>query len=157
MNKKIFIGGILTLLVLSSMPIVVGSEEKPDLIVDGMGFAPYGDSGLEDISYATIKNIGDVEAKGTIYLRYTFTRMLFGIIPIKIVQSDTDSIYSQGGVEPEHTIDFFLIYEFELPKFGFFKFKCTVNPGKTMEESNYDNNDLSKDYVAFLGIWIERG
>jgi hypothetical protein len=78
--------------------------------------------------------------------------MLFGTIAY------IDTVWvSQGGLEPGKYIVFYMIYEYRLPKFGFFEFKCTANPGGAVEESNYDNNDLSQKYVAFLGQWKEIG
>jgi len=115
----------------------LANEGKPDLIVDSMGFTTYGDSGWQRISAATIKNIGDVNAEGIIYVKYTFTQMFLGIIPIRIVRTDINFAYESG-----------------LPKFGFFEFKCTVNPEKTIVEDNYSNNDLAQDYIAIFGHWI---
>jgi hypothetical protein len=125
----------------------VSSGGKPDLIVLNMGFAPYGDDGRRNVAYATIKNIGDVDIQGTLTLKYTFTRLVFGTIAY------INTRWMSGGLEPGEEAYWSLIYETELPKFGFFEFKCTVNPGGTIEESNYDNNDLSQDYFVFLGHW----
>jgi len=123
---------------------------KPDLIVASMSFSPYGDSGI--VAAATIENIGDTKAAGTLYLEYTFSRLIFGTI------TNTDTVCMFGGLDPGEEAYWPLIYESELPKFGFFEFKCTVNPGGgAIEESNYDNNDLSQKYVAFLGHWKEIG
>jgi hypothetical protein len=143
------LGVIVLLLFLSTtcLPIVNASEGKPDLIVLRMGFAPYGDNGRENKAYATIKNIGDVDIQGTLTLKYTFTRLLFGTIAY------IDTAWMSGSVAIGEEVYWGLIYEDELPKFGFFEFKCTVNPGGTIEESNYDNNDLSQKYVAFFGHW----
>jgi hypothetical protein len=122
---------------------------KPDLIVNSMSFSPYGDSGKVRVAAATIKNIGDTKAIGTFYLKYTFTRTVFGII----AYIDTVPMTIYGGLESGATAYWPLIYEYRLPKFGFFEFKCTVNPGGTIEESNYDNNILAQNYFAFLGHW----
>ena len=146
MRKKLIIGVIITVLVLSSTPVVIGSEGKPDLIVSFIGFVPYGDSG-RNIAFATIKNIGDADIQGELTLKYTFIRLVFGTI------ARIDTVPMSGGLKPGDFVSWTLIYESRLPKFGFFEFKCTVNPGRTIEESNYDNNDLSQKYVAFLGQW----
>ena len=142
------LGVIILLLFLSTtcLPIVNAGEGKPDLIVASMSFSPYGDSGI--VAAATIENIGDTKAAGTLYLEYTFSRLIFGTI------TNTDTVCMFGGLDPGEEAYWPLIYESELPKFGFFEFKCTVNPGGgAIEESNYDNNDLSQKYVAFLGHW----
>ena len=132
----------------------LANEGKPDLIVDSMGFTTYGDSGWQRISAATIKNIGDVNAEGIIYVKYTFTQMFLGIIPIRIVRTDTNWVWVDGGLQPQKTTDINFAYESGLPKFGFFEFKCTVNPEKTIVEDNYSNNDLAQDYIAIFGHWI---
>ena len=136
---------------------VVKADGKPDLIIISMGFAPYGDPGIEYISYATVKNIGDAPANGIIYGEYTFTRMFFGMIPIKVVRTGTNWVVRDGGLQPQDYIFIDFIYESELPKFGFFQFKCTVNPGRTIEESNYSNNALTQKYIAVFGHWIQIG
>jgi len=150
------LGVVVFLLFLSTtcLPIVNASEGKPsstgtgkpDLIVPFIGFVPMNGNG-RDVAAATIENIGDTKAEGTLYLKYTFTRLIFGTIAY------IDTTWMSGGLEPGAQAGWDLIFEYELPKFGFFEFKCTVNPGKTIEESNYDNNDLSQKYVAFLGQW----
>ena len=129
---------------------VSSSGGKPDLIVKNMGFAPYGDGGTI-IACATVKNIGDADIQGELTLKYTFIRLVFRTIAY------IDTTWMSGGLAPGEEAYWPLIYEKELPKFGFFEFKCTVNPGKTIEESNYDNNDLAQKYVAFFGQWKEIG
>jgi hypothetical protein len=150
--KRSLIVGIIFLFLSTTYIPVLASEGKPDLIVASMSFSPYGDSETEIVAAATIKNIGDTKATGTLYLEYTFSRLIFGTI------TNTDIVCMFGGLEPGEEAYWPLIYESELPKFGFFEFKCTVNPGGgAIEESNYDNNDLAQKYVAFLGQWKEIG
>jgi len=151
--KRSLIVGIVFLFLSTTCLPVLASEGKPDLIVEQIGFVPYGDSGLEDVAYMVIKNIGNAKSKEEISYKYTFTKMLFGIIPIRIVQTHTDSMIYEGGLGPQETCSGALIYENELPKFGIYKFSCTVNPDLTNEESNYDNNVLSQKFIAFLGQW----
>jgi hypothetical protein len=153
------LGVIVLILFLSTtcLPIVNASEGKPDLIIEEIGFAPDGDSGREDVACMTIKNIGNATSQEEISYKYTFTQMLFGIIPIRIIRTDTLSMYCEGGLKPQDFCSPRLIYEYELPKFGIFSFSCRVNPDLTNEESNYNNNFLSHKYVAFLGQWLEIG
>lgn len=165
-KKWIFIGAVVLVTYLFFIPVlpastslsnvhhpVESSVEQPDLIVEQIGFAPYGDSGLEDVAYIVIKNIGSTRSKEEISYKYTFTKMLFGIIPIRIVRTHTDSMIYEGGLGPQETCSGALIYENELPKFGVYKFSCTVNPDLTNEESNYNNNELSQLFIAFFGQW----
>jgi hypothetical protein len=150
-RKGLAVGIILLFLSTTCIP-VLASEGKPDLIVSFMGFVPFGEAepGPEGFA-AAITNIGDADIQGTLTLKYTFTRLVFGTI------TNTDTVWMSGGLKPGEEAGWDLIYEKELPKFGFFKISCTVNPGWTIEESNYDNNDLSQKYVAFLGQWKEIG
>jgi len=154
LKRSIIVGIVFLFLSIVALP-VLAQEGKPDLTVDSMGFTTYGDSGWQRISAATIKNIGDVNAEGIIYVKYTFTQMFFGVIPIRIVRTDTNWVWVDGGLQPQKTTDINFAYESGLPKFGFFEFKCTVNPGRTIEESNYSNNDLSQNYIAIFGYWIQ--
>ena len=150
MKRKCLAIGIILLFLATTCIPVLASEGKPDLIVVSMGFVPYGEGQTKRVAYATVKNVGDAEAFGTIYLKYIFKRMLFGTI------SYIDTVWVfQGGLEPGEYIVFYMIYEYRLPKFGFFNFKCTANPTMTIDESNSDNNDLSQNYVAILGQWKE--
>jgi len=155
LKRSIIVGIVFLFLSTACLP-VLANEELPDLIIEQIGFVPYGDGG-EDVAYMVIKNIGNAKSQEEISYKYTFTQMLFGIIPIRIVRTHTDSMIYEGGLGPQETCSGALIYENELPKFGIFKFSCTVNPDLTNQESNYDNNDLSQKYIAFLGQWIEIG
>jgi hypothetical protein len=152
LKRSLIVGIIFLFLSTTCMP-VLASEELPDLIIELIGFAPTGDGQLDDIAFATIRNIGSVKAIGSIEVKFTFIRMLFGIIPIKIAQTDTHSITVGGGLQPQDFAIVDLIYEDELPKFGIFELRCSVNPGRTIEESNYDNNELSQKFIAFFGQW----
>jgi hypothetical protein len=129
----------------------VSSGGKPDLIVLRIGFAPSGNNGRDMVAYATIKNIGDLKVVENLYLKYTFTRLIYKII----TNIDTTWMWIGGGLEPGEEVYWDLISEDRLLKFGFFEFKCTINPNKTIEESNYDNNELSQKYIAFFGQWKE--
>ena len=150
LKRNLIIGIIFLFLSAACLP-VLASEGKPDLIIEDMGFAPH--NGIKKVFYTTIKNIGDAKAYG-IQVQYTFIRMLFGIIPIKNVFAGV--AYHTQVVSPQNTTDFFLISTLALPKIGFFEIDCTVNPEKIIEESNYDNNNLTMNYIALFGFWIKR-
>jgi len=159
LKRSLIVGIIFLFLSTTCIPVLASEGKpsstgtgKPDLIVSFIGFVPYGDNG-PDVAAASMTNIGDVMAVGTFYLTYTVTRL----ISRTVVRTDTVPMSLYPGLEPGAQAGWDLIYESRLPKFGFFEFKCTVNPGKTMEESNYDNNDLAQKYVAFLGQWKEIG
>jgi hypothetical protein len=53
---------------------------------------------------------------------------------------------------PGFNFDFWIDYTptlFGIP-FGFYKLNCTVNPYKTIEESNYTNNFIEKRFFFSL-------
>jgi hypothetical protein len=152
MKRTIIVGIVFLVLSTTCLP-VLASEGKPDLIVEVIGFTRK-DVYSPVVAYATIENIGNATIEnGTFYLEYVFTRMVLGIIPI-ITRNDTVWIQMNGSLEPEELLAFVnIVFVRDLPKFGFFEFKCTVNPGFTIEESNYDNNDLAKNYIVILGHW----
>ncbi len=144
--KRSLIVGIIALFLSTSCLPVLASEGKPDLIIESMGFLLYD----KPLTYATVKNVGDAEAFGTIYLKCSFTRMFFNTF------SCIDTVWTiPRVVEPGDHFVFHLIYEDELPKFGFFTFKCSLHPELTIEESNSDNNDLIQNYIAISGHWIK--
>ncbi len=149
--KRSLIVGIIFLFISTTCIPVLASEEKPDLIVEQIGRA--WDNQFNDLVYATIRNIGTEKAEGDIYVKYTVIRLLFGVIPIKVAQTGTKSVYRDGGLKPGDFLGFTLSMERDLPKFGIFRVSATVNPGEIIEESNYDNNDLSQKFIAFLGQW----
>ncbi len=144
--KGSLIVGIIFLFCSTTCLPVLASEGKPDLIIESMGFVLYD----KRVTYATVKNVGDAEAFGTIYLKCTFTRMFFDTI------SYIDIVWiSPVVLEPGDDVVFYLIYEYRLPKLGFFNFKCSLHPELTIEESNSDNNDLIQNYIVISGHWIE--
>ena len=161
MNKNILkrslIVGIIMLFLSTICLPVLASEALPDLIVEQIGFSQ---KKIYDPweAYATIRNIGNASIEGSdFHLEYVFTRKVFGIIPI-IVRIDTVEITQFGGLEPGAFLAFDNIGRVrDLPKLGFFEFKCTVNPQKTMEESDYDNNDLAQNYIVVFGRWNGKG
>ena len=149
--KRSLIFGIIMLFLSTVCLPVLASEEKPDLIVEQIGIA--WDSQFNDLVYATIRNIGNKTTSDEISLRYTIIRMLFGVLPIRIVRTDKISCSYEGGLNPGDFLCFTLSMQNDLPKFGIFRVSATVNPDLTNEESNYDNNDLSQKFIALLGQW----
>jgi len=146
-------GVIILLLFLSTTCIpVLASEGKPDLIVSMIGYGPK-DIHYPSRYYAVVENIGNATLWNKEYtLLYVFTRMVFKKIPITVLHDYTWCYLSR--LAPGEQLDFELMVEpRDLPKFGYFEYKCIINPNKSLEESNYGNNDLSQDYFVFLGHW----
>lgn len=150
MGKTLIVGIAMLFLSTACLP-VLASEEKPDLIVEQIDRA--WDNQFNDLVYATIRNIGTAKAEGNIYVKYTVIRLLFGVIPIKVAQTGTKFVYRDGGLKPGDFLGFTLSMERDLPKFGIFRVSTAVNPGRIIEESNYDNNDLSQKFIVFFGQW----
>jgi len=141
---------IVLLFLLTTCIPVLASEGKPDLIVSFIGFVPYGDSGRKIVAAATIENIGDTKATGTLYLEYTFSRLIFGTI------TNTDTVCMFGGLEPGEFTSFEMIYQYELPKFGFFEFKCTVNPGgEQLKKVTMITTTLHRSMLPFLANGLQ--
>jgi len=149
MKKKIFIGGILSLLVLSSMPIVVGSEGKPDLIIEDIVTKP--DNPIEDKYLCRVKNIGNGTTDDWIMVTVTVKRLFLGIFPLRTVHFYRVGSLPGNGLPPGGVIDILFAYEGDLPVFGIYRYSCVVNPDHSIEESDYDNNLFSKTYNAFFG------
>ena len=151
--KRSLIVGIVFLFLSTTCIPVLASEEKPDLIVSMVGYGPKAEY-QPSRYYAVIKNVGNATLWDKEYtLLYEFTRMVLNKIPITVLH-DYTWCHLYGGLEPGDYLDFgLMVHPRDLPKFGFFEYKCTINPMKSIEESNYDNNYLAQKYIVFFGIW----
>jgi len=157
MKRKCLAIGIIVLFLSTTCIPVLASEGKPDLVITDISISPGSMIGTH-VCDCTIKNIGNSSTGDLIEIRIIVKRKPLGIFPpLFTVFSRSITFWVGGGLEPGESIPLPVIDDCNLPSFGFFKFSCTVNPGRTIEESNYDNNDLAEKYIAFLGIWIERG
>lgn len=153
MGKTLIVGIVMLFLSTACLP-VLASEGKPDLIIEQITIQP-GSMIFTQECYCTIKNIGNATSSDEIEIQLIVKRKPLGIFPLPTpVFSDTAEHYIDGGLKPGDSIGLFLTNCDVLPIFGFFQFKCTVNPGKTIEESNYDNNDFSQNHFNLFNIWI---
>jgi hypothetical protein len=123
---------------------VLANEGKPDLIVDCINIHYY-HSGIWMVD-AIVKNIGNASTSGVLTLTYTVKRIYLGTTLI----SDTKKNNVIVNAGDKYSI--FLFYKGEIP-FGFIELKCTVNQDKSIEESNYENNELSQKYFVLFGLW----
>jgi CARDB len=154
MGKKTVIRNIIVcftilFLLTSFQPFVNASEDKPDLIVDGIGRVKEPEINIYSI-VVNIKNIGNKTATGTFCVHWENRRLLFfgrivrsGNHTASISELNPGEVYQYNFGTESHYIPFL----------GFFiELNCTVNPEKTIEESNYDNNYLTHRWVRGIGF-----
>jgi hypothetical protein len=139
----------LFLFILGSINPVLAVEGKPDLIVEGIGSVKEPEVNIYSI-VVNIKNIGNESANGTFYVHYEVRRLLF-FGHITISGNRTSPVYE---LKPGDVYQYnFGPQSHYLPFLGFFiGLNCTVNPEKTIEESNYDNNYLTNRWVRGIGF-----
>ena len=131
------------------MPIVVGSEEKPDLIIEDIVTKP--DNPFEDKYLCRVKNVGNETTNDIIMVEVTVKRLFLGIFPLRTVRFYRVGSHPENGLPPGEVIDILIAYESYLPVYGIYRYNCVVNPDHSIEESDYDNNLFSKTYNAFFG------
>jgi hypothetical protein len=127
---------------------------KPDLIVTNVWFEwnpwLWGQPFFHWIG-VTIKNIGDakVDENEDINISLIVKKWLF-------VRLETYDITIKGGLESGDSKKSRLDYVVN-PNYspGFYKFESYMNPYKTINESNYLNNDYSERNFYLLFVWIE--
>lgn len=123
----------------------------PDLKVESIGFLwNYGEHGCEVYAFAAVVNDGNESAVGPITLSYSVKRLATA----KTVASD--SLLVAGHLSVGETVIPCLTHSRYLPKLGLFRLTCEVNPGRTVNESEYQNNMLSGVYLDFCGLWFPR-
>ncbi len=153
--KKGLVVGVICLLLLVSFPSVLSNEGKPDLIVEKIFDMPDNIIVLSDIK-CRIKNIGDTKTPGdNIEIFFEMKKMLFGIIPVETVYSNTWVISGGGSIEPGESRDFTLLNAIEPDEYlGFYKVTCKVNPNGEFAEESYRNNRLTKRFFTIYNIYI---
>jgi len=135
------------------LPILAG-EGKPDLVVTNI--FQFTDHSFEVTHYISVEvqNIGNATANGSkLQFHVAAQRLLFGILPLKSISLEESSPI-HFDMPPGFKFDFPIDYAptlFGIP-FGFYKLNCTVNPHKTIEESNYDNNFIEKKYFFSIPL-----
>ena len=97
-----------------------------------------------------VNNIGDAPTSGNIEVHLTIKRLIFGIIPYGNFNANDDFVIQPGGVR------IFAFHDIPDPV-GIFKFIFTVNPDKSIEESDYSNNRRTAIYLVItdqiIGGW----
>ena len=127
---------------------------KADLIIEKIIIEP-GHFPGEKVFYCIIRNVGDK----TIYdvdAKIILQKYILGIIPYKVFETYHRSRTISAGLQPNQTTSLPITSDDELPKFGWYVFKCEVNPDHAIEEWNYSNNFYNGKYFVFFGRWFAR-
>ena len=124
---------------------------KPDLAIDSIGFTTIGDAQNVWVVCAIVDNRGNETADGEMNLAYVIKRLPSTIT----IRSDT--ILSYQSLRPGGESFFTIANKDILPKFGFFRVTCEVNPGRLINESNYDNNKGAQNFLVLFSYWFAIG
>ena len=144
LKRSLFVGIVFLILSTIFFP-VVAREGKPDFFIAEI--SPY----CHDIPIAThmacwVVEIGNATAYGSITIHASITWMFLGRFPVVQIRSFNYSEEYDHGFPTGVRIPFQFAPISRIPKFGCYRFDCTVNPHHTIEESNYTNNDCTVTY-----------
>ena len=152
-GKYLAVGIFLLFLSTICLP-VLANEGKPDLVVTNICQCTDHRFGVIHYISVEVQNTGNATANGSkLQFHVAAQRLLFGVIPLKSIFIE-ESSQNQFNMSPGFKFNFPIKYTptlFGIP-FGFYKLNCTVNPNKTIEESNYDNNFIEKKYFFSISL-----
>jgi hypothetical protein len=130
----------------------LGNDDKPDLVIEDIFLWSSNEPGKYEFDYS-LQNIGSIPIYFfDLVIHHKIQWLLFGRIPLFTIDAHTQT----GNLEvliPGKPFNNTFISCDSLPKFGSYRFTLTVNPNKTIDESDYSNNKYSEDWTAFLGQW----
>ena len=156
-RKCLAVGIILLFLLTTCLPIVNAIEEKPDFIIDDIFLWPSNTPDEYNFE-CSVKNIGNSTNEwNNLEINVKIKWMFLGSIPLLSIASYTESHFIQGVIKSGETINLSFASCDRLPIFGSYRFYLTVNPNKTIDESDYDNNKCSEAWKVFFGQWKEIG
>ena len=145
------LGTILFMLV--SVPQTVSADGLPDLIIEDVRIEP-GSFPYEQEFYCRLRNVGDVIVDVTISLSVKLQFcILLGMLPIHTIDSYIGAGNYVPGLNPGESIDIYFAHSDDLPRFGFYRFSCEVNPNSIIDEIDYNNNYYDEKSFVFLGYW----
>ena len=159
MNKKILLGSIIAVVILSLPSTIAVSElrsqndELPDLSIENIYFYSRIPEWEDYTLIATIKNKGDVYVNESVQARVTILRFLFGIpiIPLLII---TRKISFYNGIEPGESEDRWVADWDEVPKLiGFYVVIVNINIDRKLKEINYMNNFILRIFARGTVYW----
>ena len=132
----------------------IDNSGKPDLIITNLWFEYNGFYPFPPCTHyigVTVKNIGDekVEEDENISITIIVKKWLF-------IKVENYKIKIKGGLEPgkRKKSPYSAICDSDYFP-GFYKFECYVNPDKTIDESDYLNNDFKEHTLYLHAFWIE--
>ncbi|HVQ00640.1 MAG TPA: CARDB domain-containing protein [Candidatus Thermoplasmatota archaeon] len=155
LKRSLIVGIVLLIFSMVCFP-VLAQEGKPDLIATNIFQSTYYDDfRIYHSVTVEVQNIGNATANGSkLQFHVAIQRLLLGIFPLKSIFIEKSSPI-QFDMPPGFQFDFPIDYTptlFGIP-FGFYKLNCTVNPNKTIEESNYTNNFIEKRFFFSIPIY----
>jgi len=162
MNNKILTGNMvaiaLLVLISSSSGVDVSNNvynELPDLIPTQISIYPFFPAGPDEYIDVLIENKGDVYAYGPFTINITVFKIIFKYFTFRIIYEDNIIKTNLEGIPPGEDKYFSVAYCSQVPAiFGFYRFNIEINCGKTIEESNYENNRVSDSYFyLFETYW----
>ena len=126
-------------------------SDKPDLIIKNVFFRPLNlppGPGMRII--IRIKNIGAEKVQENEEIKISIV-----VKKWKYFTHETYDITIEGGLNPGKRIEKLVDYDWYYPP-GPYRFICTVNADKTIEESDYLNNYYSeRDFRLIFLLWID--
>ena len=127
------------------------NEELPDLVIEQFVVSHHGDYPHYPGSIeAVIKNVGNVSTEFTEFSVWYWIGRLISLG--QVGPSGTNGLM-YTTLRPGDWAGVPLISERDTPKFGIFIIKAVVNPERTIQESNYDNNKYWHLAKVFFGRW----
>jgi len=155
MKRKCLAVGIILLFLSTTCIPVLASDEKPDLIIIGLGTIQ-ADDFIHNKVYCVVKNIGSENANNFIDVKVHIKRVIFGVFLInKTLDSFFANRWDSGGLPPNSTTGVNFTMDYQLPQgwFRIYRIYCQVNPDKRIEETDYNNNFYTKDVLVLFSDW----
>ncbi|MCU0849730.1 MAG: hypothetical protein MUC80_00455 [Candidatus Thermoplasmatota archaeon] len=130
----------------------LSNDDKPDLVIEDIFLWSSNEPDKYVFKYS-LRNIGTIPIYSfELVINHKIQWLLFGRIPLFTIDAHTQT-GNLGSLLPGETFNHTFISCDSLPKFGSYRFTLTVNPNKTIDESDYSNNKYSEDWTTFLGQW----
>lgn len=127
------------------------NEDLPDLIIEQFGVAYHGDYPHYPGSIeADVKNVGNASTGFTEFSVWYWIGRLISLG--QVGPSGTNGLVITT-LRPGDSTGVPLISERDTPKFGIFIIRAVVNPERTIQESNYENNNCWQLAKVFFGRW----
>ena len=160
MKKKILIGSIIAVALLLQSTVAISdltsqNSELPDLVPKQFDIYPHENAEPDAYMEVLIENKGDVHAYGEYTINFSIVKMILWYFPIRTIYENNYIAPNPEGIPPGEYERFHLAMCSRVPAiFGFYRLNIEINSGKTIEESNYENNNGSANYFYLFGHYI---